>query len=242
MASTYLVECVVCGNTAQTKHPAKYCSQECRNKRPRPNRKHSNSGKHSFKEKTCKACSSVFIARGDNDRIFCSDACNADWRRITSKPPSFRILMRKPVVKSTPSLECVSCGGARTPKPYDRKLCDECREANRLQTKERAKQTFKASGRKAAQRKARKLRLRGVSVESVNPLTVLERDKWTCQLCGVKTPKRLRGTYDDRAPEVDHIIPIAQGGEHSYRNTQCACRKCNLMKSGTAMGQMRLFG
>ena len=94
----------------------------------------------------------------------------------------------------------------------------------------------------AARRKARKLKQRGVATEVVNPLRVLERDKWTCQLCGEKTPKRLRGSYDDRAPEVDHIIPIAVGGEHSYRNVQCACRSCNIAKSATPKGQLRLFG
>jgi 5-methylcytosine-specific restriction endonuclease McrA len=99
-----------------------------------------------------------------------------------------------------------------------------------------------ASGSRAASRKARKLKQRGVTVELVNAVRILERDNWTCQLCGVKTPRKLRGTFDDRAPEVDHIRSLAEGGEHSYRNVQCACRKCNLAKSGRSKGQMLLFG
>jgi 5-methylcytosine-specific restriction endonuclease McrA len=90
--------------------------------------------------------------------------------------------------------------------------------------------------------KAAKLRRRGAAVETIDPVKVLIRDRWTCQLCGAATPKRLRGSYDDRAPEVDHIVPIAAGGEHSYANTQCACRRCNLDKSDKPLGQMRLFG
>ena len=34
---------------------------------------------------------------------------------------------------------------------------------------------------------------------------ILERGSVTC---GVDTPKTLRGTIEDNAPEVDHIIPL----------------------------------
>lgn len=79
-------------------------------------------------------------------------------------------------------------------------------------------------------------------VNPVDPYVLLSRDKWRCQECGIKTPRRLRGSHDPRAPEVDHIIPLSKGGEHSYRNTQCLCRACNLKKSATPRGQLRLFG
>lgn len=61
---------------------------------------------------------------------------------------------------------------------------------------------------------------------------VLERDGWCCQLCGIETPKMLRGTTNPNAPEVDHIIPLAALGSpgHVPENCQCACRACNLAK------------
>lgn len=71
---------------------------------------------------------------------------------------------------------------------------------------------------------------------------VFQRDGWRCQLCGKKLNPKHRGTYKDDAPELDHIIPWAAGGEHSYRNTQLACRKCNEEKGSEEMGQLRLFG
>ncbi|MHB8123996.1 MAG: HNH endonuclease [Desulfuromonadaceae bacterium] len=86
------------------------------------------------------------------------------------------------------------------------------------------------------------LRQHKQTVEAVNPIRVFERDRWKCQLCKRATPRKLRGTLDDRAPELDHIKPISKGGEHSYRNTQCACRACNLAKSDRPMGQMLLIG
>jgi hypothetical protein len=135
---------------------------------------------------------------------------------------------------------CKDCG-----KPVGvaaKHRCTACAAIASRQAMLKAKKARVASGQRAAVRLARKLKVRAVTVEYVNPIKVMERDKWRCQLCGVSTPKRLRGSYEDRAPELDHIIPIGSGGEHSYRNTQCACRKCNLMKSATPRGQMRLFG
>lgn len=88
----------------------------------------------------------------------------------------------------------------------------------------------------------RRARTSGTSViESVDPLVVFMRDGWRCQLCGVRTPQKLRGTFKDRAPELDHIVPLAAGGAHDYLNTQCCCRKCNLEKGAVARGQLRLI-
>ena len=35
-------------------------------------------------------------------------------------------------------------------------------------------------------------------------------------------------------------FPLILGGEHSMRNTQCLCRKCNRDKGATAQGQLRI--
>jgi 5-methylcytosine-specific restriction endonuclease McrA len=92
-------------------------------------------------------------------------------------------------------------------------------------------------------RKKERARLRCVNVEAVDPGRVFDRDGWRCQCCRKPTPREKRGTYHARAPELDHIIPLAKGGEHSYRNTQLLCRACNGAKSDTDGGQqMRLFG
>lgn len=90
-------------------------------------------------------------------------------------------------------------------------------------------------------RKKERARMRGAQVETVDPVKVFERDGWRCQICKAPTPRDLRGTYDDRAPELDHVMPLSCGGAHSYMNTQCACRKCNAAKSDTPPDQPSLF-
>ena len=63
-----------------------------------------------------------------------------------------------------------------------------------------------------------------------SPLHVLQRDKWTCQVCGVITPEQHRGKNLPDSPEVDHIVPVSRGGSHTWRNVRCLCRACNAEK------------
>jgi len=92
-------------------------------------------------------------------------------------------------------------------------------------------------------RKAKKRALRaGVPFEPVDVLAVLGRDGWRCQICGIATPRRLRGTIRPNAPELDHRTPIKLGGGHTYENCQCACRSCNAAKAARSpRGQINLF-
>lgn len=143
--------------------------------------------------------------------------------------------------------ECRKCRyvAANDNRDHSPRPCKECGE--KFSTSYGDKRTVFCSidcSKRNARRKQRKkarARLRSVAVEIVDPIAVFERDKWRCQLCGVKTPRKLRGTIDDRAPELDHIMPLALGGAHSYLNTQCACRKCNGAKSDTPPQQPSLF-
>ncbi len=59
-------------------------------------------------------------------------------------------------------------------------------------------------------------------VENVEISIIYDRDFGTCQLCG---------EYCDLEEfSLDHIIPISNGGEHSYANAQTAHRSCNSKK------------
>lgn len=52
---------------------------------------------------------------------------------------------------------------------------------------------------------------------------VLKRDKFTCQYCGAKAP--------DVLLHVDHVRPVADGGDNVLMNLITACEPCNLGKS-----------
>jgi len=83
---------------------------------------------------------------------------------------------------------------------------------------------------KNARRRARK---RGAFVQRVSRAVVFERDRGRCHLCGKKV--------DPKNWHLDHIVPLARGGEHSYRNVAVSCPGCNMGKHIKAGGQPRLF-
>jgi 5-methylcytosine-specific restriction endonuclease McrA len=79
----------------------------------------------------------------------------------------------------------------------------------------------------------------GVEHQTVNKLKVFERDEWRCHLCGCDTPRDKRGKGEANSPELDHVIPLSRGGAHTYGNTRCACRACNLAKGNSLPGERR---
>lgn len=86
----------------------------------------------------------------------------------------------------------------------------------------------------------RRAAMRGCISENIDPIKVFERDKWRCHLCGIKTLRRLRGSTDDRAPELEHIVSLADGGSHTWGNVACSCRRCNGAKGASSFGQLGL--
>ena len=118
-------------------------------------------------------------------------------------------------------MTCNKCGRAfKADVPY-RLMCPDCSDAiHRAQkaaaTREARMQTGDWHGGK--------IRLDRIYV----------RDKGVCGICGLPVPM-------DKSPENiwaatrDHIIPLSQGGAHTYANCQLAHRVCNSMKSDSLL-------
>lgn len=73
--------------------------------------------------------------------------------------------------------------------------------------------------------------------ENVKRLVVAERDSWTCGLCNKPINPTLTyinaetGRPDPWYLNIDHIIPLSKGGDHSYANSQATHARCNNKKS-----------
>lgn len=166
----------------------------------------------------CKSCGDSFCAR--RARTYCQPSCRMKTQSVY-------------VSCTTEVKSCLTCRSVFTPKATGGKRSDYCCGECKLASEKRIKRTARLK---------RKVSQRAATVESVDPFKVFDRDGWRCQLCRCKTPKSKRGTYNNNAPELDHIIPLAKGGDHSYLNTQCCCRSCNAIKSDKPLGQMLLVG
>ncbi|WP_413764537.1 HNH endonuclease [Variovorax sp. Varisp41] len=123
--------------------------------------------------------------------------------------------------------QCPGCGAkfCRLPGSGNHQCCSAECSADLLR---KAKSSSRAKDR---------ARLLSAQVEDVNPYKVFSLDGWTCYICGDPTPRRLRGTCESDAPELEHVVPLAGNGPHSYANTRCACRHCNGAKGDMTLSQ-----
>jgi len=231
--------------------PNRFCSKTCRGKASRELMR-------AIRSRTCRHCGKQFVVSDTAvPGRWCSKTCQS--KDEPRRDPLAKRNIPKPIVIRN----CAGCGAEisknlycskecyprsiyeKKRKPLVNVRCNECNTEflghdNRLfcSAKCRARHSRRTHGRKHRER-ARKA---GVFYEPINVTTVFDRDGWRCQICGVKTPKRLRGKNEDMSPELDHRIPFALGGDHTYENVQCACRACNLKKSGDQIvGQLSLF-
>lgn len=79
-----------------------------------------------------------------------------------------------------------------------------------------------------------KLRRRNISAKDKQ--FVLERDNYTCQICGISKQffnDLCPGSGDYLLLEIDHIVSVANGGKgNDVSNLQCLCWRCNRKKGG----------
>lgn len=80
----------------------------------------------------------------------------------------------------------------------------------------------------------RKRAHRGVAVSAINREAVAQRDGWMCSICGKRVT---RETWS-----LDHVVPLALGGSHTYGNVTLAHRSCNCRRgTGRLAVQAPLF-
>lgn len=217
-------KCKTCG--ASYKYPYRggrgvvYCSEKCRDVARsaqaiasreriaagiRRNKKHATDRKkperrplHSF---VCEQCGSAYEATKVRlGNRFCCGKCRDTW---------YQARRTEAVQKTLHIISCRTCRKSFKQSSANQMYCCRwCQELTRW-------------ARKNAKRRLK------TEPGNVNPYDVFVRDGWRCRICGCDTPRDLRGSFAPNAPELDHIIPLGVGGEHSYENTQCACRSCN---------------
>lgn len=192
----------------------------------------------------CEWCGKVFTptrsdGHSNGDQRSCSRACTAAlkakrfsspvWPCLCGKvilhrrgwtrcPECPEIIYRRPPtgVGEVREWTCKHCGTSFVKvKPNGREpsICESCRTAQRRLAQKK-------------ERRARRARLRGAECGDVDPLVVFERDGWLCGIRGIPTDPTAK-VPNFFTPTIDHILPLARGGEHSYENVQCAHFICN---------------
>lgn len=166
----------------------------------------------------CKQCGSILERARSTVR---QKHCECEYCRNEKELEEARIRLARTFIAlinaKTPKV-CQSCGEEFYSRYSNAKYCSE---------KCRRKKKKRANGYRGRARKY------GVFYDpSVTRIKIIARDKCTCQICGGKCdPNDLRwGTLGPLFPTVDHIIPLAKGGPHTFDNCQCAHAICNSEK------------
>lgn len=206
-------QCLSCGKTFQEiSSGSGYCSEGCK-ERGTP--------------RICKVCGEIFY--GHADACYCSRRC-----RLEAKCVSYEEYMIEKIGDRT--YTCQECGKEFI-APYGdkrRKYCSlECSKKHWYKT---------PAGRreKARQRQARRASKYGNGpVDDIDPHIVFERDGWRCGICSEAVDPSLEFPHP-RSASLDHIIPLAEGGPHTWNNVQLAHFICNSHKRDQGGGQLKL--
>lgn len=222
--------CVICSVEFRPKRQnVQCCTRECgwrlmvvnATNRRRLSEQKRNADREARRQRSCVVCGAEFLA---HHRSLC---CSPDCQKA-------RYRQRREQAVGQIQRLCIECGAgfAVTYGQRARRLCSErC-------SRKHGKRLARHKGKKHRSR----ARIAGVAYERVSRLDVFNRDKWTCQLCGRPTPRRLLRDYrHPSAPTLDHIVPTSRGGAHISANLQCACRACNSRKGAQTVGQLRMF-
>lgn len=175
--------------------------------------------------RTCVVCGSEWQAKRPDAR-YCTDACKGV--AYSGVPMRQRIQDASPMSgRVTPTtVPCVICETPITPTTNDVTCSGACRGLRLKRQGLNYSQNYR-SRRLAAFR------------APVDRQEIFERDRWVCQLCGMRIPNS--ALYPDPlSASLDHILPLAEGGTHEPSNCQASHLRCNLAKGRRGVDQLRL--
>ena len=178
----------------------------------------------------CRNCGQEFDkVRGRN--IFCSNRCGAlYYGKIRTQERLEREAEQRQRKEMIETLKRELRELKKAQKELERyKPCKECGKVFKA-TNGRTHCSEKC--KKASQNRAhdRRIRRNGKADYSISLKRLYKRDRGFCQICG-KHLEFIEDVQSGDYPSIDHIIPLAKGGLHSWDNVQLACRRCNWEKS-----------
>jgi len=196
--------------------------------------------------KTCRWCLEPFVCvtpRQIARQMFC---CQEHGRRHASRR---RYASADGYGASLRATRCCRCGSELPSREIvqgrnSRVLCESCQLPSAKECPF-CSRVHRGSSPACSQRCSRALRDRhfdqksrtrreriAASPESFTREEIFERDGWRCGICGEPTD-RAEAHPHPAAPVIDHVVPIAAGGEHVRSNVQCAHSRCNTLKGAT---------
>jgi hypothetical protein len=218
--------CLRCAGSYMPNFKAQqYCSHACARNDGNPMR-------------ACEVCGTIYRRRTTPGYVqrTCSRKCGGViYERRDPKPRSTRVVWSA----------CLTCNRQVPGRRTTNDCSPECR-TQRLRTARRlaGRVAYQANpGRFSQAAHRRRSLLLSSWVEDVDLAVLHARDGGRCGIC--RRPVSL-GPHAKRhplMPSIDHVLPVSQGGEHSYANTRLTHYRCNLSRGNRGGGeQLALLG
>ncbi len=240
--------CPVCGGQVVGRSDKIYCSKKCLKCAFRIRRSAETSSRAEELSKTVGACEECGCAMtlavpracgGFTKRRFCSTRCRERAKQRRHRKTETYSKYYRSRVDSGKWADANRRARARRRK-YETILCPYCG----IEFRKVAGSNRVICGSVECERASdldrvheRHARLHNVTVEHFSRTAVFERDDWTCRICG-EPIDRGAPPKSPMSASLDHVVPLAKGGEHSMRNTQCAHLRCNMIKSDRDLSEV----
>lgn len=176
-----------------------------------------------FRESCCPLCKyCVSVEKSEQERI----------QKYEARKQKLYNSLQKELIKELDEIDsmvkvCNKCGAYIYGKRIQQ--CLECKAESELKNK-------RAHYHRAEVK--RRLRIKTAMVDKdINLISLYDRDKGICHLCGAKCDLDDKEEIDgviicgNSYPSIDHVIPLAKGGLHSWDNVKLAHRLCNSIKA-----------
>lgn len=187
----------------------------------------------------CDHCGKQFTKdrKQAGEQVFCGRSCQASWLNIHKTSQQVASRRRNKYAKYSQELvpyvppqkremapkqavwRCVPCKACKT-MFLTKNTHVTCSETCLIRWKKEKKHEY---------RLARRALKRSAYVEPVRRLELYERDGYTCHICSKPLEMDKKAPHP-LSPTVDHVIPLARGGEHSMKNCKAAHFICNSRK------------
>jgi hypothetical protein len=206
-AQKFIKECPVCKQqfapSALKGTRFSYC-QKCAREYTKKYNQSSKGIKSSLPELECLWCLKVFKAKSRKSKC-CSQACNGSHNMY---------MLHSDEIYRSSKLKFCDCGKLIGKQFF---YCSLCRET-----------AIGKLNRSAAMK--RRISVVRSGDKGISWRAVGRRDNWVCHLCGNTVIPKAGTAYVPDGATVDHIIPIAKGGTHTWENVAVAHRSCNVLR------------
>lgn len=126
---------------------------------------------------------------------------------------------------------CEDCGQVGGFNPFKAFICPSC-AFKRMSISRHEGQAKRQAAMRAGDR-------------SIHWRPIGDRDNWICHLCDRSVPKAVGSSKKRNGATVDHLVPLADGGQHSWENVALAHWSCNISRGARSSEhgvQLRLIG